>query len=216
MARVASAGVETQGLRDLVRGRVVTLRQCEQAAQCGGERGDDEGARVDRLGRHEARGRRTRAWSVGRLRRPAADAIAFRPPPQLLVGAHIGDAERGQIGQRLEELEVVRRERLGRRASGPQETDLGAALSSQHTRGRFREVGTERGEEVGALETGGLLESAPHAHQHALRLGADDHRGRPGSQELGRRLGHQVQGWLQKRPPVASAICRSATVWSST
>ena len=91
----------------------------------------------------------------------------------------------------------MRRERLGRRASGPQETDLGAALSSQHTRGRFREVGAERGEEVGALETGGLLESAPHAHQHALRLGADDHRGRPGSQELGRRLGHQVQGRLQ-------------------
>src|SRR5213593_244000 len=85
MARVASAGVETQGLRDLVRGRVVTLRQCEQAAQCGGERGDDEGARVDRLGRHEARGRRTRAGSAGRLRRPAADAIAFGPPPQLLV-----------------------------------------------------------------------------------------------------------------------------------
>src|SRR5437879_10173730 len=77
------------------------------------------------------------------------------------MGAHVRDAERGQIGQRLEELEVVRGKRLGRGASSPQDTDLGAPLSSQRGGGRLREAGAEGGEQVGSLETGSLLEG-PH------------------------------------------------------
>ena len=112
------------------------------------------------------------------------------------MGAHVRDAERGQIGQRLEELEVVRGKRLGRGASSPQDTDLGAPLSSQRGGGRLREAGAEGGEQVGSLETGSLLEGPPHAHQYALSLGTDHHRRRPGPKELRRRLGDHVQGWL--------------------